>query len=188
MRGAARAGSDAACVRSRGTRAVRTPRSNDAPSLVRVVSERPPLRKLCCGFKLVPVGSKPLEPALIKNPLGLSVSGIHDSRIGGLNRTISQKSAVLLFSNARAIVDPSSRPPTDDRRRLTANIAPRVVLCLHIDPRVGMGMGATASGPTGAKDEYVVTYCRVRVCPPPRPAPAPPRAPTSAPPTCVTRS
>ena len=27
-------------------------------------------------------------------------------------------------------------------------------------------MGATASGPTGAKDEYVVTYCRVRVCPP----------------------
>ena len=30
-------------------------------------------------------------------------------------------------------------------------------------PREGMGMGATASGPTGAKDEYVVTYCRVRV-------------------------
>jgi hypothetical protein len=25
-----------------------------------------------------------------------------------------------------------------------------------------MGMGATASGPTGAKDEYVVTYCKVR--------------------------
>ena len=44
--------------------------------------------------------------------------------------------------------------------------APRVNVDSHIDPRVGMGMGATASGPTGAKDEYVVTYCRVRVCPP----------------------
>ena len=41
MRGAARAGSDAPCVRCRGTRAIRTPRSIDAPSLVRVVSERP---------------------------------------------------------------------------------------------------------------------------------------------------
>ena len=25
-----------------------------------------------------------------------------------------------------------------------------------------MGMGQTASGPTGSPDEYVVTYCRVR--------------------------
>ena len=49
--------------------------------------------------------------------------------------------------------------------------APRVIVDSHTDPRVGMGMGATASGPTGAKDEYVVTYCRVRVCPPPVPLP-----------------
>ena len=60
MRGAARAGSDAACVRSRGTRAIQTPRWIDAPSLVRVVSERPSLLKR--GFKLVRGGRKPLEP------------------------------------------------------------------------------------------------------------------------------
>ena len=49
-----------------------------------------------------------------------------------------------------------------------------------------MGMGATASGPTGSPDEYVVTYCRVRA----RDAPAllpfsprrPPRARPSPPP------
>ena len=52
-----------------------------------------------------------------------------------------------------------------------------------------MGMGATASGPTGSPDEYVVTYCRVRArdvpallsspprwAPPRWPSPPPPRA------------
>ena len=35
-----------------------------------------------------------------------------------------------------------------------------------------MGMGATASGPTGAKDEYVVTYCGVRARDAPRSSPS----------------
>ena len=37
-----------------------------------------------------------------------------------------------------------------------------------------MGMGATASGPTGSPDEYVVTYCRVRARDAPAHLPFPP--------------
>lgn len=42
-----------------------------------------------------------------------------------------------------------------------------------------MGMGATASGPTGSPDEYVVTYCRVRARDAPAHLPFPPRCPPS---------
>ena len=40
-----------------------------------------------------------------------------------------------------------------------------------------MGMGATASGPTGSPDEYVVTYCRVRARDAPALLPFSPRRP-----------
>lgn len=42
-----------------------------------------------------------------------------------------------------------------------------------------MGMGATASGPTGSPDEYVVTYCRVRARDAPALLPFSPRCPPS---------